>query len=124
MGRPKCYASPAARQAAYRQRLAAEMVRVNRRALTQMEERIARLLAAMAQAAHRGDPLARQLHRAHQDTTLDNLIDWFTTRGALDAPSSAAPARSALGLGAMAAPTRGQECSVPLSATPSEHGEK
>ena len=99
MGRPKCYASPAARQAAYRQRLEEEMVRVNRHAWARREERIARLLTAMARAARRGDPLARQLHRAHQDTTLDNLIDWFTTRGERDTPPSAAPARSALGLG-------------------------
>ena len=107
MGRPKCYASPATRQTAYRQRLDAEMVRVNRGAWTRVEDRIARLLAAMAQAAHRGDSLALQLHRAHQDTTLENLIDWFATRGARDATPSAAPARSALGLGKMTAPTGG-----------------
>ena len=43
MGRAKYYASPAARQAAYRERLHAEMVLVNRRSLAQWEERITRL---------------------------------------------------------------------------------
>jgi hypothetical protein len=72
-----------------------------------MEDRIARLLAAIARAARRGDALARQLHSANQDATLENLIDWFTSRGALGAPPSDAPARFALGLGEMAPPTRG-----------------
>lgn len=58
MGRPKCYASPAARQAAYRERLHAEMVLGNRRALAQWEERVSRLLEAIAAAAHGGDALA------------------------------------------------------------------
>jgi hypothetical protein len=104
MGRPKCYASPAARQAAYRQRLDAEMVRVNRQAWAQWEARITRLEDAIAQAARAGDPLARQMNSAHPEMMVDQLIAWFTRRGqdarmAADGNASAAPARSALGPG-------------------------
>jgi hypothetical protein len=62
------------------------------------------------------------VHRAHQETTMENLIDWFTTREERDAQPSIAPARSALGLSQMAAPTGSQERPVSLSATPGEHG--
>jgi len=54
MGRPKCYTSPAARQAAYRQRLTAEMVLVNRHSLTQLEDRVTRLLDAIKGPPIRG----------------------------------------------------------------------
>ena len=80
MGRVKYYASPAARQAAYRERLHAEMVPVNRQSLARWEERITSLLDAIAEAAHAGDPLARRVARSHRDATLDALIAWFTQR--------------------------------------------
>jgi hypothetical protein len=92
MGRPKSYASPAARQAAYRERLNAEMVLVNRQALAHWEERVTRLLDAIAKAARAGDPLACQVRQADRGDTLDALITWFTQRA-----QAAAPARSALG---------------------------
>lgn len=101
MGRPKCYASPAARQAAYRERLHVEMVLVNRHALAQWEERITHLLDAIAAAAHAGDPLANQLMRPHHDETLDALITWFIQRAQtseMSATDATASARSALGL--------------------------
>ena len=101
MGREKYYASPAARQAAYRERLHAEMVLVNRRSLAQLEERITRLQDAIAEAAQAGDPLANQVTRPHQDETLDALITWFTQRAQANEPpatEATAPARSALGL--------------------------
>ncbi len=98
MGRPKCYASPAARQAAYRERLHAEMVLVNRDSLAQWEERVLRLLDAIAEAAHAGNPLARQVTRPQQDETLDALIAWFTPHAQAHAMPATAPARSALGL--------------------------
>lgn len=115
MGRPKCYASPAVRQAAYRQRLQAEMVLVNRHSLTEWEARIERLVAAITQAATVGDPLACQVHSpGHGDATLDKLIAWFTTREREVVPSTTdaddpcpAPARSALGLCQMNDPTGG-----------------
>jgi phage baseplate assembly protein W len=81
MGRPKRYATPAARQAAYRQRVAQEMVTVNRAALERWEARLARLLAAIAHAAHAGDPVAGQVHRTHETETLEYLIAWFLARG-------------------------------------------
>jgi len=95
MGRPKCYASPAARQAAYRDRLHAEMVLVNRHSLAQWEERITRLQDAIAHAADEGDTLASQVARPHRDETLDALIAWFTQ--CAQAGDATAPARSALG---------------------------
>ena len=97
MGRPKCYASPAARQAAYRERLHAEMVLVNRHSLAQWEERVTRLLDAIAAAAHAGDPLARQVARPHHDETLDALITWFTQHAQASEMPVTTPARSALG---------------------------
>lgn len=81
MGRPKCYASPAARQAAYRQRLEAEMVLVNRQYLAQWDDRLTRLVDAIAQAAQAGDPLARQVHNALKETTIDHVIALFVMRG-------------------------------------------
>ena len=81
MGRPKRYPTPAARQAAYRQRCAAELVSVNRASLVAWEQRLARLLAAIAQAAATGDPLARQVYRTHDADTLDTLTAWFAGRG-------------------------------------------
>lgn len=117
MGRPKCYASPAARQAAYRQRLDAEMVLINRQWLARWEDRVTRLQAAITQAAHAGNALARQVHRRDGDATLEQLIAWFTLHGDVDRPPSpdaggpaTAPARSALGLSQVTAPTGGQEC--------------
>jgi hypothetical protein len=81
MGRPKVHATAAARQAAYRQRRDAELVSVNRTSLAAWETRLTRLLAAIAQAAHAGDPLARRLQRTNEADTLDNLTAWFTGRG-------------------------------------------
>lgn len=80
MGRPKCYPSPAARQAAYRQRLDAEMVLVNRQDLAQWDERIPRLVDAIVHAAQAGDPLATQLRSVDLGTTIDKMIAFFNQR--------------------------------------------
>ena len=107
MGRPKCYTSPAARQAAYRTRLHAEMVLVNRHSLVQWEDRVTRLLDAITAATRAGDPLARQIIHPERGEPLDALIAWFTQRAQASEPSStkdAAPARSALGLRTPPAP--------------------
>jgi hypothetical protein len=77
------------------------MVLVNRQSLVQWEERVSRLLTAIAEAAHAGDPLAKQVTRPHHDDTLDALITWFTQRAqasVMPATETTAPARSALGL--------------------------
>ena len=100
MGRTKNYASPAARQAAYRERLHAEMVLVNRCSLAQLEERVTRLLDAIVHAADAGDTLARQVAHPHREETLDALIACFTRRAQVSEPPTTdddAPARSALG---------------------------
>lgn len=81
MGRPQCYPSPAARQAAYRRRLAQEMVLVNRASLTQWEARLTTLITAIRAAANANDALASDLIHPTEIGTLDNLIDWFTQRG-------------------------------------------
>lgn len=80
MGRPKQYTTPAARQAAYRQRWQAEMVAVNRMSLEAWEARLARLCAAIVQAANADDPLACHLLRTHEADTLDALTVWFAGR--------------------------------------------
>lgn len=80
MGRRKCYATPAARQVAYRQRLAQEMIPVNRRSLLAWETRLRALLTAMRAAAATGDPLAVTLTHASEARILENLTAWFTER--------------------------------------------
>ena len=82
MGRPKHYATAADRQAAYRQRLHTETVVVDRPALARLEARLARLHAAIAQAARRGDPCARQVLHGSQETTLEALCAWFEAHAA------------------------------------------
>ena len=80
MGRRKQYATAAERQAAYRQRVRADTVRVDRPALARLEKQLARLQEAITQAAHHGNPCARQVLHAGQETTLEALCDWFTAR--------------------------------------------
>lgn len=85
MGRHKQHATAAARQAAYRQRLRAETVRVDRQALTRLEARLDRLYDAIRHAARQGDPCACHVFHAHQETTLEELCVWFETRTPPDA---------------------------------------
>lgn len=56
MGRPKLYEDMAAKHRAYRARLAAEMVRVNRKAWAALEARTDRVAAAVAAARLTGCP--------------------------------------------------------------------
>ena len=81
MGRRKCHATPAERSAAYRRRLHAETVVVDRERLTRLEDRLAAFHAALHQAKQAGHPLARQVCHASLDTTLEALTVWFTTPG-------------------------------------------
>lgn len=85
MGRHKQHATAAARQAAYRQRLRADTVRVERQALARLEARRDRLYDAIVHAARQGDPCARHVLHPHQETTLEELCVWFETRAAPDA---------------------------------------
>lgn len=77
MGRPRQYPTPAARQAAYRQRLHATAVLVDRTLVEQLDTRLAHLQAAVAPIAHRGDLLAQRLNRTNLVTLLEVLTDWF-----------------------------------------------
>ena len=80
MGRPKSYPTPAARQAAYRQRLAQEMVPVNRASFTQWENRLAALLTAIRAAARVHDLLAGSIDHPSAARTMENLTVWFQQR--------------------------------------------
>lgn len=81
MGRPKVYATRAAQQAAYRQRLQQEMVVVNRAAFTQWDTRLTALLTAIRTAAQAGDPLAQRLAHNSEAGMMNNLTTWFVERG-------------------------------------------
>ena len=80
MGRPKLYATRAEQQAAYRQRLEAEMVHVRRRAYDQLQAKLEHLHDAIYHAARAGNPAAQQVSAARLDTTLDKLAAWFNQR--------------------------------------------
>jgi len=91
------------------------MVLINRQWVARGEDRVARLQAAITQAAHAGNPLARQWRRRDGDETLEQVIAWINTCSDVDGQPSAdaggpstAPARSALGLSKMTAPIGGQ----------------
>jgi hypothetical protein len=94
MGRPRHYATPAARQAAYRQRLYAAAVLVDRTLVEQLDTRLAHLQDALAPLAREGDPLAQRLSRTNLLTLLDVLTAWFLTQQPV--PSSPFPLASRL----------------------------
>ncbi len=73
MARPRKQHDDGARAAAYRERLAAETVRVNRPAM-------AALRAVVDEAAAAGDPVARQVKAGTADALLRNLTLWFEQR--------------------------------------------
>jgi len=77
LARPKQYASAAQKQAAYRARLEASTVLVDRSALERLHERLNRLQAAIGSAAGAGDPFARRCHAASIETMLDKLAAAF-----------------------------------------------
>jgi hypothetical protein len=72
MGRPRKFATDAARQAACRQRLAAGRVWVDRAALEA-------LVAAVEAAAAAGDPVAIRVRTGTADSLLRNLARHFET---------------------------------------------
>ena len=77
MARPQQYQSAAAKQAAYRLRQTASTVVVDRAALDRLHKRLDTLQSALAEAARRGDPLARRCRAASIDTMLDKLTAAF-----------------------------------------------
>lgn len=82
MGRPRQHATPAARQAACRQRQRETTVVVDRQMLEQVETGWQQFQAAVAPLARSGDLLASQLYRTNLVTGLEMLTGWFRQRAA------------------------------------------
>ena len=80
MGRPKCYATAADRQAAYRRRLRETTALVDRQALERLQQQLDKLQQALVAARTQVDPLARAAYSASIETMLDKLIAQFCTR--------------------------------------------
>jgi hypothetical protein len=93
MARPKQYQSVSAKQAAYRLRQRATTVAVDRAAWDRLHQRLEALQSAVAEAARRGDPLARRCRAASIDTMLDKLISTF--QAAASASPEPTPQRAA-----------------------------
>jgi len=83
MGRPKLYADAAAKQRAYRARLEAETMRVDRRRWAALEAQVERLAEAVEQARRAGCPVAGQIRGAASTTIMDFLTEWFLQRAVL-----------------------------------------
>jgi hypothetical protein len=86
MGRPRHYTTPAARQAAYRQRLHAAAVLVDRTRVEQLDTRMAHLQDVLVPVARAGNPLAQRLIRTNLVTLLDVLTEWFLTHQPVPSP--------------------------------------
>ena len=84
MPRPKQYPSPAAKQAAYRQRLATTTAVVDRAALNRLHEQLQRLQQVIADAAQQGDPRDCQSRAGAVEPIQQRLI----TAVALKTPST------------------------------------
>ena len=78
MGRPKQYATPAARQAAYRHRMRETTTWVNRAPYQRMEQATHTLYQLIHRAAAQDHDLATRLVRATPLDTLDAVVDWVT----------------------------------------------
>lgn len=89
MGRTRQYATAAARQAAYRQRLHATTVWVDRDLVTRMETALTLLHDATWRAVHQGHPLAHALYRATPVETVEAAVAWIVERLHTDTPDSA-----------------------------------
>jgi uncharacterized protein YlxW (UPF0749 family) len=81
MGRPRKYATDAERQRACRQQQEARTVRVDRRALEELEQRLEQLQEAVRQAARAGDETARACQAGSVATMLEKLIGYFQASG-------------------------------------------
>jgi hypothetical protein len=77
MGRPRQYANAAERQRAYRERLEEETVRVNRRALEQLETRVDALYRAVRAASRAGDSLAAAWNEGSEAGMLARMTSYF-----------------------------------------------
>ena len=80
MGRKRQYATATERQAAYRQRMKATTVWVNRAPYERMEAALTVLHDATWRAVHQDHPLARALHRSNPLETLEATVSWFVSQ--------------------------------------------
>ena len=80
MGRPRQYASAAARQRAFRQRQEQQAPRVDRRALDGLHQRLVQLQTALRAAAVAGDATALACPATSVETMLEQLIRHFASR--------------------------------------------
>ena len=77
MPRPKQYGSAADKQAAYRARLEASTVLVDRVALERLHQRLDQLQVAVGSAARAGDPFAQRCRANSVETMLEKLVAAF-----------------------------------------------
>ena len=80
MGRPRQYASATARQAAYRQRVKATTVWVDREPFARTEQAIQALHGALGRAMDQGNALARELYGATPVDTVETTVAWVLKR--------------------------------------------
>ena len=76
MGRNRQYATATERQAAYRQRMKATTIWVNRAPFERMSEATMTLQTALERASHHGNRLACDLVRATPEETLAATVAW------------------------------------------------
>ena len=77
MGRTRQYATATERQAAYRQRMKASTVWVNREPYERLAGAMTTLQTATRRALNQGTPLARELYRVKPEDTLDATVTWI-----------------------------------------------
>lgn len=110
MGRPKIHVDAAAKHRAYRARLAAETVRVDRSRWAALEGQANRLAEAVARARAVGCPVACEIRGVvAAGTVLDSLSEWFeawTTSGTGSSALAKGTAPSREERGAAARPAR------------------
>lgn len=94
MGRPKLHGDEAAKHRAYRARLAAETVRVDRSRQEALERRVSRLGDALAQAWTAGSEVAWEIRAPATHKVLDPLTALDLLAAWLEGQAAAATARS------------------------------
>lgn len=80
MSRPRQYANPAARQAAYRQWMKETTILVNREPFLRMDQAMDSLYQSLHHAAAGKHRLAQVLLRATPVETLEAAVEWLTTQ--------------------------------------------
>lgn len=113
MGRPKLYVDEAAKHRAYRARLAAETVRVDRHRQEALEVRVRRLGDALAQAWTAGSEVAREIRALAPHKVLDSLTALDLLAAWLEAQTALATERSAEATDPASGGTKRRPCRRP-----------